>query len=206
MTGPIREIMPGAATGSSAVSPPRVCPLATVSRLVPSLLISFSSPAWEEDDSPSTATIAATPMAMPSADRAARSLRVRMPDRGQAGQIRRAASGACRSGVASWSWARSRAAAAGWAVSVTMRPSSISTRRGMRAAMRSSWVITTIVVPAACSSSSRARRACPVAWSRLPVGSSARTIGRLPDQGAGDRDPLPLPARELGRPRVQPVR
>ena len=29
--------------------------------------------------------------------------------------------------------------------------------------------------------------------------------GRLPDQGAGDRDPLALPAGELGRPRVQPV-
>ena len=29
---------------------------------------------------------------------------------------------------------------------------------------------------------------------------------RLPDQGAGDRDPLPLPARDLGRARVQPVR
>ena len=29
---------------------------------------------------------------------------------------------------------------------------------------------------------------------------------RSPDQGAGDRDPLPLPARDLGRPRVQPVR
>ncbi len=47
--------------------------------------------------------------------------------------------------------------------------------------------------------------ACPVAWSRLPVGSSASTIGRWPDQGAGDRDPLPLPARQLGRPGVQPV-
>src|SRR5437762_1574139 len=65
VTGPIRAIMPGAAVGSSAVSPPRVCPLATVRRLVPSWLISFSSPAWEEDESPSTETIAATPIALP---------------------------------------------------------------------------------------------------------------------------------------------
>ena len=71
--------MPGAVVGSSAVWPVRVCPLATVSRLVPSRLISSSSPACEEEDSPRTATMAATPMAMPSADRAARSVRVRRP-------------------------------------------------------------------------------------------------------------------------------
>ena len=29
--------------------------------------------------------------------------------------------------------------------------------------------------------------------------------GRLPDQGAGDRHPLPLPDRDLGRARLQPV-
>src|SRR5215469_14090110 len=71
--------MPGAAAVSSAVPPVRLCPLVTVSRLVPSLLISASSPAWEELARPSTATIAATPMAMPSAESAARSLRVRSP-------------------------------------------------------------------------------------------------------------------------------
>ena len=74
-----RPIMPGAATGSSAVAPEKVCPLVTVSRLVPSLAISPSSPAWEEAARPRTATIAAMPIAMPSADRAARSLRVRSP-------------------------------------------------------------------------------------------------------------------------------
>jgi hypothetical protein len=46
---------------------------------VPSCLISASSPAWEELARPRTATIAATPIAMPSADSAARSLRVRSP-------------------------------------------------------------------------------------------------------------------------------
>ena len=74
-----RAIMPGAAVGSRAVPPVNVCPSWTVSRLVPSLAISASSPAWEEADRPSTATIAATPIAIPSADRLARSLRVRRP-------------------------------------------------------------------------------------------------------------------------------
>ncbi len=59
--------------------PDRFCPLVTVSRLVPSAAISAFSPAAEEDDRPSTATMAATPMVMPSAERAARSLRVRTP-------------------------------------------------------------------------------------------------------------------------------
>ena len=61
-----------------------------------------------------------------------------------------------------------------------MRPSSISIRRGMRAAMPRSWVITTMVTPASWSSSSRARMAWPVAWSRLPVGSSASTMAGWP--------------------------
>ena len=71
--------MPGAASGSSAVAPEKVCPLVTVSRLVPSRAISASSAAWAEAARPSTATIAATPIAMPSADSPARSLRVRSP-------------------------------------------------------------------------------------------------------------------------------
>ena len=79
VTGPMRPIIPGASVGSSAVWPKSVWPLVTVSRFVPSLLISANSPACEEAESPSTATIAATPMAMPSAERPARSLRVRSP-------------------------------------------------------------------------------------------------------------------------------
>ena len=74
-----RAIMPGAAAGSSAFWPVKVCPLVTVSRLVPSCWISASSAAEEEAARPSTATIAATPIAMPSAESPARSLRVRSP-------------------------------------------------------------------------------------------------------------------------------
>ncbi len=66
------------------------------------------------------------------------------------------------------------------AVSVTMRPSSMPICRGIRAAMAWSWVTTMIVVPAAFSSSSRPRMDWPVAWSRLPVGSSASTIAGDP--------------------------
>src|ERR1039458_3337868 len=71
--------MLGAAAGSSAVPPFRLWPSCTVSRLVPRAFISASSPAWEEADRPSTATMAATPIAMPRADNPARSLRVRGP-------------------------------------------------------------------------------------------------------------------------------
>src|SRR5258707_1852106 len=79
MTPAILLIIPGAALGSSAVPPNGFLPLATVSRLVPSLLISASSPADDDADRPSTATMAATPIAIPSADSPARSLRVRRP-------------------------------------------------------------------------------------------------------------------------------
>ena len=67
-----------------------VWPLVTVSRLVPSLFISFIKPAVDEADSPRTATMAATPIAMPRADRPARSLRVRMPTARQAGHVAQA--------------------------------------------------------------------------------------------------------------------
>src|SRR6266702_4421757 len=74
-----RAIMPGAGLGSSAVPPAKVWPFWTVSRLVPSAAISAFSPAADDWDSPSTATIAATPIAIPSADSAARSLRAASP-------------------------------------------------------------------------------------------------------------------------------
>jgi len=78
-TGPILPIMPGAASGSSAVWPKKLWPFVTVRRFVPSLSISARRPAFEEAESPRTATIAATPIAIPSADSAARRRRVRRP-------------------------------------------------------------------------------------------------------------------------------
>src|SRR6266545_4607484 len=65
-------------------------------------------------------------------------------------------------------------------VHATTFPSRISTRRGRLAAMSRSWVMTTTVVPAACSSRSRSSTPVPDAESRLPVGSSARTSAGSP--------------------------
>src|SRR4029453_8231209 len=69
----------GASRGSCAGAPVRLCPASTVSRFVPSRLISAISPACEEEDSPRTPTIAAVPIAIPSEDSAARSGRARSP-------------------------------------------------------------------------------------------------------------------------------
>jgi hypothetical protein len=79
VTPAIRPIIAGAWSGSSAGWPTRVVPVPTVSMFVPRRSIWASRPAWEEADRPRTATMAATPIAMPRADSAARSLRVRSP-------------------------------------------------------------------------------------------------------------------------------
>ncbi len=59
-------------------------------------------------------------------------------------------------------------------------PATISTTRSQREARRSSWVTrTSVVAYSALSSKSRSMMRCPVAVSRLPVGSSANnTLGR----------------------------
>ena len=103
---------------------------------------------------PSTATIDATPIAIPSADSAARARRVRRPSE----PVRRTSA----------------------AVMSTSSPSRISTRRGNASAIARSCVIVTIVDPAACSSCSSARMSAPVRESRLPVGSSANRIAGRP--------------------------
>ena len=59
-------------------------------------------------------------------------------------------------------------------------PSSIEIRRGSELASSRSWVMITMVRPSACSSRRRSITEAPERESRLPVGSSARTIdGRL---------------------------
>ena len=138
---------------------------------------------------PSTATIAAMPMAMPSADSAARRRRLRRPiaptrsrSRGQQ---------AARSGDAPLH---------GAPVSVLDRG-----RRGSRpgaaaaAAMSRSWVMTTIVVPSAFSSWSSVRRSR--AGARVEV--AGRLVGehdrRPADERAGDGHALALAAGQLRR-------
>jgi hypothetical protein len=71
----------------------------------------------------------------------------------------------------------------------------MSIRRGSIAATSRSWVMTTIVVPSAVDLAEGAISSAPVAVSRLPVGSSARTMAGRPSEGAGDRDALALAAR-----------
>ena len=147
---------------------------------------------------PSTATIEAIPIAMPSAESAARSRRVRSPS----APVRRTSAGADP--------ARARARSCGHApaarrVSDSTRPSRSAIRRGSEAAMPSSCVITTIVAPSACSSRSSAMIPSPARESRLPVGSSANTIAGRPTQRPRDRDPLALAARELRRHVPEPV-
>ena len=66
-------------SGRTSLLPSKFCPGVTVSRLVPSLSIVASRFAWLEADTPTTATIAPMPIAIPSADSAARNLRVRRP-------------------------------------------------------------------------------------------------------------------------------
>src|SRR5580693_3860416 len=78
VTGPIRETMPSAVAGSSACWPEAVLAGCTVSRLA-SWPSSASSPDSEELEMPSTPTMAAMPMLMPSADSPARTRRVRSP-------------------------------------------------------------------------------------------------------------------------------
>ena len=137
-----------------------------------------SRSAFEDSEMPSTATIDATPIAIPSADSAARTRRVRRPS----APVRSTSRGGH-----------------------TSAPSRISTRRGNASAIAWSCVIVTIVEPAACSSCSSARMPAPVRVSRLPVGSSANRIAGPPDERPRDRHPLALAAGQLRRRCVEPV-
>src|SRR5271155_3258917 len=78
VTGPMRETMPSDVVGSSVCCPKAVVWDCTVSRL-PSWPSSVSRPVFDDWEMPSTPTMAAMPMLMPSADRAARARRLRSP-------------------------------------------------------------------------------------------------------------------------------
>ena len=73
------SIIGTAVSGRTSLAPKNVVPGATVSRFVPRLSIVATSFAWLEDETPTTATIAPIPIAIPSADSPARSRRVRSP-------------------------------------------------------------------------------------------------------------------------------
>src|ERR1700722_14315720 len=78
VTGPMRDTMPSAVTGSSADWPRPVLWGCTLIRL-PSWPSSFSRPVLEDCEMPSTPTMAAMPMLIPSADSEARTRRLRKP-------------------------------------------------------------------------------------------------------------------------------
>src|SRR5580704_10476583 len=97
VTGPIRDTMPPAVSGSSVCWPEALLPACTVSRL-PSRPSSASSSDSEDWEMPSTPTMAAMPILMPSADRAARTRRVRsprLPARSRSGPVSREAPASC---------------------------------------------------------------------------------------------------------------
>ena len=137
----------------------------------------------DEADRPSTPTIAAMPMATPSVDSPVRSRRVRRPS----APTRKMSAGRSRDRYVAVAALIAAApvglppTASSWASSIdSIEPSRIETRRGSDAASSRSWVMMRIVRPSAWSSRSRSITAPPDRESRLPVGSSARTIdGRL---------------------------
>ena len=187
-----RRSIDGAASGSTASSPRNDCPGATRSRFVPSRSSCASRSAFEDSEMPSTATIAAMPIAMPSADSAARSRRVRSPSE----PVRTMSRGVTRLGRA---WHSCDHLQPGEPVSDSTRPSRSSTRRGNAAAISRSCVITTIVAPSPCSSRSSARMPAPVA----AVEVAGRLVGEH-DRGRPDAAPVRSPRAGARRPTAWP--
>ena len=177
VTGPMRSAVARADSGRVTDSPNGVWPGATRSRSVPSSSSSASrfGPARRRDPDDGDHRGDADGDAE-RGQRRAQPPRAQ-PDRRRAHQIDqpqpagRHVPRSCR-GTTAW---RGTAAS-----SPTTRPSRMVTRRGARAAISRSWVISTIVRPWACRSTSRSTIASPVRLSRLPVGSSARTIAGSP--------------------------
>ena len=89
--------------------------------------------------------------------------------------------------------------------SLRIFPSRRRTMRRAWAAMSSSCVTRTIVLPREFNSSKSAMISLPVAESRLPGRLVGQEDRRIVDQGAGDRDALALSAGELARLVAHPV-
>ena len=141
---------------------------------VPSPSSWASTSARLDAEIPTTATIAAMPMAMPRAVSAVRDRRARrptVPTRARSTRRSRLTSSPAR--VADLMPRPST-------TSSVIRPSRIATRRGRGPRSSRSWVISTIVRPRSWRSASSSTIASLVRLSRLPVGSSARTIAGSP--------------------------
>ena len=98
VTGPMRDTMPSAVVGSSVGWPKAVLPGCTVIRL-PSWPSSFSRPDFDDWEMPSTPTMAAMPMLIPSADSDARTRRLRRPEAPDPEQVAARQPGAAGVGV-----------------------------------------------------------------------------------------------------------
>ncbi len=213
VTGPIRAIIAGRCIGQLGGLAEQRLPVGHVEQVRPEPvdLVEKARPA-RRTERPSTATIAATPIAIPSADSAARTLRVRRPTAREPREVsgaqlvhRQGGRGHGRphavltngvwvgtAGGARLSGCR-RYASVARVLSATMRPSSISICRGTCARRSSrSWVITMIVAP----SSLQLLRAGRARLAGGTVEVAGRLVGehdrRLADQRAGDRDALAL--------------
>ena len=188
-TGPIRPTIDRAVSGNVASSPKIDWPGETVSRLVPRRSSDERRSALLDSEIASTATMAAIPIAMPSADRAALSLRAERPT-------------APTRSVAGREPARCELRHA--FVSSSTSPSRSSIRRGMDSASSRSWVITTTVVPPAFRSRRSDTTPGPIAcrgspWARRRRGSAGAPIARATATAGA-------PARELVRRVLEPVR
>ena len=96
-TGPMRPVIARAVSGSAASSPKIVCPGEAVSRFVPSRSSDERRSALLDSEIARTATIAAIPIAIPSAESAARSRRAWRPT----APTRRTSRGGSRLGASS---------------------------------------------------------------------------------------------------------
>ena len=81
MTPGIIRVLPTESSGSTRSVPDRSAPLRAVSMFVPNARSCSCRRACEEEETPTTPTIAAMPMAIPRADRTARMGRERRPVR-----------------------------------------------------------------------------------------------------------------------------
>ena len=149
--------------------------------------------------------MAATPMAMPSADSAGPQLAGAQPDAGQPRPGRRAAAGPGGAGrlrrcAGHGGSRRGGPRRPAGPVSATMRPSSISMRRGIRAAMPRVVGDTTMVAPRGVELLEQRQDGRAGGLVEVAGGLVGQHDGRPADQGPGDGHPLPLPARQLGRP------
>ena len=181
--------------------PSKFWPGVTVSRFVPSASIVASRFAWLEAETPTTATIAPIPIAIPSADSAARSRRVRRPCSATPSSSRggrRAASKRSRPGSAAAAVLISAVVADDLAVAHLDPPGK---RRGdvvIVGDQHQRRAVGRELVEQGHDLGARLRVEVP---GRLVGEDDRRPLGERPR----DRDPLALASRELRRPVGEPM-